>query len=394
MKQDFVSTIRNTALFLAVIGMSAGSLLACPFCSAPSLTLSEQMEQADAILKVAWDAAVKGENNAAGSTTYRIEKVFKSPNGQFEAGQKIELPAYRSGERNNQFLLTGTKVANFEWASPVTISDRGIEYIVNAPGPNEPYSTRLAYFVQFLEHEEDLIADDAYGEFANAPYEDIARLGSKIPREKVRKWLADRETAATRLGLYGLLMGLAGDRQDAEIMWARISEPNREFRLGIDGIMSGYLLLTGEQGLTRLENAKLRPSKEDVSFSETYAAMQALRFMWKYEPGRISADRLRQSMRILLERPDLADLVIADLARWEDWESVDRLLLIYDDEDYGTPTIKRAIIRFLMVCVESASASGEESPPKYAVTARAALKRLEHEDPKIFRDAKRFFRPR
>ncbi|HSG69900.1 MAG TPA: hypothetical protein VLA12_05765 [Planctomycetaceae bacterium] len=393
MQPYFVSTIRKTALLLAVIGMSAGSLLACPFCSAPSLTLSEQMEQADAILKVTWESAEKGDAKTAGSTTFKIAKIFKAPEGTLEVGQTIELPAYRAGKQSSQYLLTGTKAATIEWASPVDITDEAFSYIVNAPGPGEPYEKRLAYFVQYLEHEDELIANDAYGEFANAPYEDIAKLGSKIPRDKVKQWIVDPKTTPTRMGLYGLLMGLSGSKEDAPVMLAKINEPTKDFRLGIDGIMSGYLLLAGEEGLTEIEKTKLLPGKEEVTFSETYAAMQALRFLWKYEPGRISEDRLRKSMRLLLDRPDLADLVIADLARWEDWGIVDRLVAMYDDEAYSIPSIKRAIIRYLMVCSAAASeAQVEGQPPKYVATANAALKHIEEVDPKIYRDAKRFFR--
>ncbi|GIS58489.1 MAG: hypothetical protein CM1200mP2_07140 [Planctomycetaceae bacterium] len=99
--------------------------------------------------------------------------------------------------------------------------------------------------------------------------------------------------------------------------------------------MSGYLLLVGEKGLPLIEQLKLKNQflvdangkvltdkkgrKKLVPFSETYAAMQALRFMWSYADGRIAKPRLGQSMRILLDRPKLADLVIADLARWKDW---------------------------------------------------------------------------
>ena len=68
-------------------------------------------------------------------------------------------------------------------------------------------------------------------------------------------------------------------------MLAKINEPTQDFRLGIDGIMSGYLMIAKSDGLKEMEKSKLK--SKDVPFSETYAAMQALRFMWKYEPGTI-----------------------------------------------------------------------------------------------------------
>ena len=169
--------------------------------------------------------------------------------------------------------------------------------------------------MRFLEYPDAMVATDAYGEFAIAPYKDIVPIKDEFPREDIRKWLTDPETPKTRLGLYGLMLGLCGTNEDAQLLRDIIAQPTQDYRIGIDGIMAGYLILTGEQGLPLIEDNKLR--NVDAVFSETYAGMQALRFMWTYSPETIPADRLRASMRILLDRPDLADLVITDLARWE-----------------------------------------------------------------------------
>ena len=125
-----------------------------------------------------------------------------------------------------------------------------------------------------------------------------------------------------------MMLGLCGNADDAKLMEEKIVEQTDDFRLGVDGIMGGYLLLTGDKGLELIEKQKLTNSK--APFSETYAAMQALRFMWQYGDGRISVDRLRQSMRLLLDRPELADLVIADLSRMKDWSVQDKLMSLYD----------------------------------------------------------------
>ena len=380
-------------LVLAVLVLLSGRIpaWACPFCSAPSLTLSEQMEQADVVLQVVWKDSRKGTEGEAGVTVYEISQIVKAPQGVLKVGDTVELPAFRASTKGAKFLLTGTQAAAIEWATPLTVSDAAFDYIVHAPPPRLAYEKRLPYFLKFLEADDDLVATDAYGEFANAPYEDIARVRDSIPREKVRQWITSKETVPTRLGLYGLLLGLSGNSDDAALMLKKINEPTKDFRLGIDGIMSGYLMISGAEGLKILEIFKLK--NKDVPFSETYAAMQALRFMWKYEPDRISQDRLRQSMRLLLDRPELADLVIADLARWQDWEVVDQLLVMYDDEDFSIPSIKRAIIRFLRECTRQAeNVAGD--PPAYSVKASAALERIQKEDPKMYRNALRFERLR
>ncbi|MBD3673734.1 MAG: hypothetical protein HUJ26_09445 [Planctomycetaceae bacterium] len=377
------------ALLLLISGQSA--LLACPFCSAPSLTLSEQMAQADAVLQIAYQSAEKGAQGEAGKTTYKIVRIIKAPEGLLKEGGTLELPLYRAASKGDLFLLTGSQTAAIEWATPLDVSKDAFNYIVNAPAPDLAYSKRLPYFLKYLEHKDEVISNDAYGEFANAPYEEISKVADQVPTKKVREWVTNEKTVPTRLGLYGLLLGLAGNETDAQVMLAKINEPTQDFRLGIDGIMSGYLMIAKADGLKELEKSKLKG--KDVPFSETYAAMQALRFMWKYQPGTIAKDDLRAAMRVLLERPELADLVIADLARWEDWEVIDRLIAMYGEEDFNIPSIKRAIIRYLLVSSSQESEVAGD-PPAYVVKASSALEEIQEKDPKIYRDAKRFFRLR
>ncbi len=212
----------------------------------------------------------------------------------------------------------------------------------------------------------------------------------------------DPNTQVTRIGLYGLLIGLCGTPEDAKVIEQKIVVLDKDFRNGIDGVMSGYLLIRGEDGLSLIDETKLKattcrnPAGEEMKlpFAETYAAMQALRFMWTYEPDRIPKERLKVSMRLLLERPELTDLVIADLTRWKDWDIQDRLMEMYDEEKFNIPAIKRAVVRYLHYCSQdklpsaAEGAPGEPSPA--AVKAAGNLKLLEEKDPKTVNDAKRY----
>jgi hypothetical protein len=243
--------------------------------------------------------------------------------------------------------------------------------------------------LKFLETPDGMIANDAYGEFANAPYKDIVPLAKQFPREKLRKWLASPDVPATRLGLYGLMLGLCGNEEDAALMQAKIGETTDGFRLGIEGVMSGYLLLTGEKGLETIEKSKLQ-SKE-VPFSETYAAMQALRFLWTYGNGRIPAERLKASMRLLLERPEVSDLVIADLARWKDWSIQSRLMEMYGAEEYNIPSIKRSIIRYMIASTKDVPAGGGEKPPRHVTDGAKLLAQLRDKDAKMVNEVERYF---
>lgn len=386
---SFRSRVAWVVMGLAVL-VGGPALLACPFCSAPSLTLTEQLTQSDAAVLAAWSGGTPAKGAEGGSTEYEVLEVVQQPGGgKLAKGSKVSLVRYRAGKKGDLFLLLGTKGgATIDWGSPMEVTKDSFAYMKNAPKPEVAATDRLKYFAKYLEHPDQMISTDAYGEFANAAYGDITPVAKDVPRDKLRKWLQDPQTQPSRLGLYGLLLGLGGTKDDVAVLEKKILDTGEEFRLGIDGIMGGYLLLTGEPGLTMIEEKKI--VSKDVPFSETYAAMQALRFMWQYGDNKIPADRLRQSMRLLLDRPELADLVIADLARWKDWGVQDRLMELYGKEEYDIPSIKRAVVRFMLASSKDV-AEGNSGTPDHVAKAQKALADLEAKDPKTVSEAKRFF---
>ncbi len=427
-----------TALAAVMLVMTAATeSRSCPFCSAPSLTFSEQLASADAAVLVQWVSGKKGDQDKPGKTIYEVTQVLRNNKAKtLEEGQRIEMARLRPGKEGDLFLIFGTQGNELEWGSPIEVTETSFNYIAQAPSPETNNQKRLEYFMKFLEFPDEMISNDAYAEFANAPYKDITPLADKLPRKKLAKWITNEETPATRLGLYGLLLGLCGKESDAKLMRDKITEETELYRLGIDGIIGGYLLLTGEEGLKVIEQSKFVSSADKkVPFSEVYAATMALRFFWKYGDGRISKDRLRQSMRLLLTRSEMTDLVIADLARWKDWSVLDQLMEMYDDEAYQVPSIKRAIVRYLLTCAQdypkpekpkadqvaskdqAQSAPGKEEKvtgkdipdtrqeapakdgadvdesklPQHVKDARAALDVLRKKDPKTVKEAERFF---
>ena len=72
----------------------------------------------------------------------------------------------------------------------------------------------LALVLPYLESREPLAAEIAYGELAAAPYPALRTLKSRLDAPAIRRWVADPERLA-RQPLYLLLLGIAGDAQDA-----------------------------------------------------------------------------------------------------------------------------------------------------------------------------------
>ena len=366
-------------LVLALCVTSPSRIAACEYCGGPRQTLSEEFANADAVVLVQWKAG-RAPAGMLGNTTFSIIEIARGPKDVLKKDDQIKITQYRAGKKGDLFLLFGTQGKEIEWNNPLEVSETTYQYIAQAPSLKAPTNKRLEYFVKFLESSDQLISNDAFGEFANAPYEDIVKIKHKLDRVKIAKWLADPDTLPNRLALYGLLLGLCGNDDDARMMLAKINQPPAGFPLGLDGLISGYLVLAGEKGLDAIDASKLQ--NKNAEFSEIYAAVQGVRFLWTYGNGRISQDRLRQSMRGLLDRPEVADLVIADLARWEDWSVMDRLMKSYGQGDYAQPGVKRAIVRYMLVAAKAKGQPAEQ--------AKANLAKLRQQDPAPVKSAERY----
>ena len=245
----------------------------------------------------------------------------------------------------------------------------------------------------YLESECEIVASDALDEVVSKEYEALSAVRERLPRKLILQRIANPNAFPSQLGNYGVLAGLCGTTEDAALLEARIVILDAEYRDGIDGVMAGYLMIRGASGLTVLEDAKLRvltamttEGKEiRLPFNETYALIPALRFIWEYAPDRISKERLRKSMRLLLDRPELADLAILQLVRWKDWSLHDRLMLIYDDDRVVANATRRAIVLYLLLSSKEkgdVDSDGKTVRPAHAIKAEGLLKTLEERDPK------------
>ena len=82
-------------------------------------------------------------------------------------------------------------------------------------------------------------------------------------------------------------------------------------------------------------------------------------------------------MQLILQRPELADLVIPDLARWEDWSQIDRLVELFKTADEKSSWVRVPVINYLRAC------------PKPEATTK--LDELKEIDPAAFKRATSFF---
>jgi hypothetical protein len=373
--------------FSSVVVMLAFSLRAhavpgCPFCAPSDPPFSQRLANCDVALLVKWVSLTSDEKVVGKETTvFEVISTFRSTTTKrkFQPKELINWGFGRDGNAGDPFLLIGMEDGDsIIWEKPLALTGEYLyAYIRVLPPPEDP--NRLAFFLKFLEFPDSEICNDAYAEFSRAQFKEVAALAPKLPRAKLRTWLESSDPQIqVRLGLYGMMLGLGGDDSDAEFLERQIlkaPDPNKP-RFGIDGMMAGYVLLTGEVGLHKLLDAKFNDPLAD---DDLLAMRNSLMFLWEYAQDRVSPDLLRASMRRFLGRPKVAVNVIENLARWKDWESLDLLIAAYGKAPFDSIFTRQKVIAFALACERDGIKTSPDALPQTALTARRFLNGLDRD---------------
>jgi hypothetical protein len=132
---------------------------------------------------------------------------------------------------------------------------------------------------------------------------------------------------------------------------------DQDIRLCMDAAIACYLTLHGAEGLTAMEDQFFKnpaATRPDIS-----AAVQAIRFHGEEERV-IPRGRLAACLRNLLGRPALADLVIADLARWQDWSALPTLVELFKRPESQAAGLRAPIVQYVKACPGAEAASALE----------------------------------
>lgn len=434
--------IKSVCCLALIMLVVTSGLRACPFCLSPPMTLVEEINTSDmvVIVELLRFEVIRTDKHVIPQSTVRIREFLQgadlaAKHGRLQTGQAFVVRQEVAGAPGDLFLLFGTlpndssstgstftsnesgesnaveegrvvpAVMKSEenaakriqrtslmipelilWTSTTPVSQEAIRYIKDAPAPSLAQSQRLLYYLGFLEHPDPLLSIDSWAEFANATYDDVKGVRNEMPREKLRQWIADPMMTPERLGLYGMMLGLCGNEADAEFLQDQIGlvppsgkDETQFFRYGTDGLMGGYLLLTGEKGVEFLERTRLKP---DVPTDSIHAAVQAMQFVYSYESSLIPEARLKLAMRKLLSNDDLRILTITNLARWKDWECWPELERMFNEECDNDRSTQKTIVQFAEECRKARAADGQT--PKVANAADEFLKRAEVEHPELF----------
>ncbi len=359
--------ITTIAFFLAAITSSSAAVnsnictvpmtttAACPFCSAIALTFSEQMNSND-IAVVATLLEVPPFDNDINAdfpkATFEIAQVLKGKKF-VEAKMKFKTQLVGTYPVGQQFLVMGVDPPNVSWTTPMKASERVFKYLNDIQTLPESGPQRLKFFQDYFEDKESVLAFDAYDEFARAPYKDLLAMKDQMNRENLLGWIKDIETSISRRRLYFTMLGICGKAEDAVLLEEFIKSGNRKKQAGLDALIACYLTLKGEAGVDLIETTFLSDHKAD--YVDTLAAVSALRFHGT-EIDIVPKERIVKAIRQLLDRPKYADMIIADLARWEDWSVMERLVKMFKEADDETNWLRVPVITYLRACPKQEAA--------------------------------------
>lgn len=358
----------------ATVGISAESLLACPFCAAVSQTFSQEIDAMDvAVIATLVEVPEGAEEGAPAEATFDVVDILKGKEHLGETKQ-IKSLYYGEGKKGRKFLILGTDPENLMWSTPTLLTDRAVTYIKKVITLPPTGNERYIFFQSHLEDEDEMLARDTYDEFANAPYTALFELKPEMKHDQLVAWLNDFDLPANRRRLYFTMLGVCGSEKDLPMLQKMLENDDRRAKSGLDALIGCYLTLAGAEGLPLIE--RLFIDNKEAEYADTYAAIMALRFHGT-ETDVIPQEKLLKSLHKMLDRPALADLVIADFARWEDWSVMDRLVKLFKEADEETSWVRVPVIRYLMAC------------PK--PEAKEHLLELEKIDPDAMKRAQTFF---
>lgn len=343
---------------------------ACPFCEKLGKTLADTVAEADWVLYGDLDQA--NPLPAPGTTQLTVRIPIK---GEAAAGSTLVLarflPAAQSGTARRLIFAYQIDGHIEPFRVQNVASESLIHYLRESPGPRSPIPERLEYAFRFLDSPDPAIAVDAYKEFAKASFADVRAAGPKLQAERVRKWLADPARPPERVGLFGLLLGVCGNRLDAKTLAELVSQTAANGMPGLDGLLGGWALLDTPAATSRMRQLLLAPRSSPAT---RQAALAAIRFV--LEELKIDKKVLFASLAEAIAIPEISDLAIDELRKHAAWEHSDRVL---NEASPARPARARsAVVRFALRCPSE--------------RARKLIAHLRQSDPQIVQDAEQNLR--
>jgi hypothetical protein len=351
------SIVGFIALALAAAVAGARSLaVACPFCGAVQSTLSQDISRSDvAIIAQLVELPPQTENKdgelniAPPQAKFKVLEVLR---GQEALGnvKEIEAPFFDDKPVGGEYLIMGAQPPAVMWSPPSALTPRSRKYVSEITKLPVAIPARLVFFQDYLDDKEDILNRDSFDEFALAPYSDLQILKPHMQHDKLVERVQDPQIMPSHRRLYLTMLGICGGPADLPVLEKLMRSDDQKFKMGLDATVACYLTLKGADGLPLVEDLFLK-TKQKEEFTDIFSVVMALRFIGQQEQSVIPRDKIVPAMRMVLDHPRLADQAVMDLARWQDWTVMDRLVALFKSPDPETASwVRIPVINYLRAC--------------------------------------------
>lgn len=366
-------------LFLAAVFLVLPSISseACPFCGPVGDSLARRRDTAGFVCIAEAVDRARPDSTGLLAGAFRVIQMLPDTPGRVAGEPPTLVTARVAAPVEGTAVLFGSAESPPRWTA-VAADETLLGHVVTAPAITAPAGERLAWFAARLEHPEPNIADDAFAEFAVAPFPAVCEAAAALSKRPLEKWVADPATDQRRRGFYGLALGIvvaegpadASDLSSAPLR-AALDAGGGDFRAGADGLMAGILVADGSEGLDWLVD-RAGPDRP----VDQRQLLAALRFASEYLTKKIPSARIAAATAQLARSPAVAADAIIDLARVEAWEEVDAVAAWWDAAA-DDPLIRRAVVGYLVACPSGAARDhlariGREDPAALAAARAAA----------------------
>ena len=119
-------------------------------------------------------------------------EIVKDPQGREGAGQKAQAskPSISATARSaSTFLIMGIDPPAINWGTPIAHQRARRSYVAKAIELPKEGADRLAFFQDYLEDKDEMLARDAYDEFAKTPYAGVMGLKDRMKHDKLIEWI-------------------------------------------------------------------------------------------------------------------------------------------------------------------------------------------------------------
>jgi len=353
-----------------VLGTWCPGAVGCPFCNVVGESLAMRRDAATLVAVGEAREGVKPGTDRFPSQSFTLGQVVRGT----LPPENREVTATVPGPVEGTALVFGVMAnGGLRW-SAVAANEAVLGYASAAPATSLPIAERLRWFAKRLEHQDPVIAADAFTEFGLAPLEAVRQAADAFDPATLAAWVDEPGIDSRRRGFYGLAAGIvAAQSQDARVrhdllaaLRAAIVAPADDFRMGFDGLLGGLLVAEGSPSLDEFERCGLfAPTARAVDQRHLLAA---LRFAWESLGDTIPRDRIAAATARLLDSPVVAADASIDLARYGMWDSIEKVAGLWETLGRDDPLVRRAVAGYLDACPLPA--------------ARIHLDRLQAADPK------------